>query len=247
MLDPDDVAKALRNTPAFKQVAGDYNKKKYEEYPPNPYFLMNGFDGDASPKTKNNLKMRKIKGVGSKLFSFGGTVGAHFGSVVNTATITKHAVAEGSTILHGIKLNNMAKKVRDGGSLAAMLDQLIKVKVTKGAYRAGSLALTAIPDLGFIGSAAQGALTLAQWATFKATAALDLDLALRIHWQAYRELTLLRGNTGTGPALSIVSELLTRGVTGRFDFGDLHSETVNREIMREPAGYAVLLFKLQQG
>ena len=245
MLDGSDVAKLLREMPEFKKAASTFSGKKHKVYPPNPWMTLNGFDGD-SPLTEKNISRRKLKGYGSKIFSLGGTVGAHFGSVVNTATITKHAVAEASTLAHTARLVMMANKVKDGGSLRAMLDSVIAVKGLKAGMRATSLVLAAIPDIGMAGSAVGLAVTISRKLGFKASEVIDLQLAIKLHWQAYRELKILGGRAGTGPALAIVHELTTKGLKGKFDFGDLHSTSVNNKIMLEPAGYAVLLYKLQQ-
>ena len=245
MLGASDVAKLLRAMPEFKKASSTFNEKKYKTYPPNPWMTLNGFDGD-SPLTEKNISRRKLKGLGSKLFSFGGTVGANFGTVVNTASIAKHAVAEGSTLAHTARLVAMASKVRDGGSLRAMIDDLIAIKGMKATMRAASLATSAIPDIGMAGTAIGVAVMIAQKLGFKATEVMDLQLAMKLHWQAYRELKLLGGRAGTGPALSIVHELTTKGLKGKYDFGDLHSVSINSKIMLEPAGYAVILYKLQQ-
>ena len=245
MLNPSNVAKLFREMPEFKKAASTFNEKKYKVYPPNPWMTLNGFDGD-SPLTEKNISRRKLKGYGSKVFSVGGSVGAHFGTVVNTATIAKHTVAEGSTLAHTARLVAMASKVKDGGSLRAMLDDIIAIKGLKASMRAVSLGLAAIPDIGMAGTAAGLAVTIAQKLGFKATEVMDLQLAIKLHWQAYRELKLLGGRAGTGPALSIVHELTTKGLKGKFDFGDLHSVSLNNKIMLEPAGYAVILYKLQQ-
>ena len=245
MLNASNVAKLFREMPEFKKATSTFNEKKYKVYPPNPWMTLNGFDGD-SPLTEKNIGRRKLKGYGSKLFSLGGSAGAHFGTVVNTASIAKHAVAEGSTLAHTARLVSMASKVKDGGSLRAMLDDIIAIKGLKASMRAVSLGLAAIPDIGMAGTAAGLAVTIAQKLGFKATEVMDLQLAIKLHWQAYRELKLLGGRAGTGPALSIVHELTTKGLKGKIDFGDLHSVSSNNKIMLEPAGYAVILFKLQQ-
>jgi hypothetical protein len=220
MLNASNVAKLFREMPEFKKATSTFNEKKYKVYPPNPWMTLNGFDGD-SPLTEKNIGRRKLKGYGSKLFSLGG-------------------------IAHTARLVSMASKVKDGGSLRAMLDDIIAIKGLKASMRAVSLGLAAIPDIGMAGTAAGLAVTIAQKLGFKATEVMDLQLAIKLHWQAYRELKLLGGRAGTGPALSIVHELTTKGLKGKIDFGDLHSVSSNNKIMLEPAGYAVILFKLQQ-
>lgn len=247
VLEPNKVRQILKEKAEFKGAAATFASSKANKavYPPNPWLTLNGHDGD-SPLTARNLNRRAWKGRASKVFDTAGSVGANMGSVVNTTKIARHGVALASTIAHTARLDAMSRKVKDGGSLRAMLNAVMIMKGVKGVHRVGHLALTAIPDIGMAGSIAGGVLTVARKLQLKVTEISDLELALRLHWQAYRELKLLGGRAGTGPALSLVHELTTKGVTGRFDFGDLHSVEMNNRIMLEPAGYAVILFKLTQ-
>ncbi|ALN74595.1 hypothetical protein M673_17905 (plasmid) [Aureimonas sp. AU20] len=197
MLDPNKVRLILKENPHFKAATATFllSKANKDSYPPNPWMTLNGHEGD-SPLTQRNLSRRKWKSRTSAAFDGAGTVGAHFGSVVNTTKIARHGVALGSTIAHAVRLEAMAKRVQDGGSLRAMLEALIVMKGLKGVHRTGNLALTAIPDVGMVGTAAGLVLTVARKLQLKATAITDLDLALRLHWQAYRELKLLGRRAG---------------------------------------------------
>ena len=222
-------------------------KKAAEENPdglvPNAFFLQNGFSG-PSPKTKKNLFMRKVKSFGSTLFSIGGGF-AQSTTVVNAADIAKHGASTVSTGVHLYRYRAMAAKVRDGGSLRRHLDVIITLKETKLASRSIQTAVACIPvpGISMVGSAVAYAHSDI---TEHYMQAVILSTATKLHWQAYRELAIMGGKAGQGPALMIIRELIGVGVKGRFDFGDLHSATVMNEIIKEPAGYLVIQEKLMQ-
>ena len=221
-------------------------EKNPDKLAPNPFFLQNGFEG-ASPLTKKNLLMRKIKGFGSTAFSVLGTIGASAGSVVNVADIAKHGTAVASSSVHLYRLRAMTEKIRDGGSLRNHLDAICQIKGVKIASRAtqGVVACIPVPGVSLIGTAAGLAHEKIYLDHYRK--AVILSTATRLHWQAYRELKLLRGSvTQSGPALRIIRELIGVGITGTFDFGDLHSPAKMNEIINEPAGYMVVKVKLEQ-
>jgi hypothetical protein len=221
-------------------------KENPDRLPPNPFFLQNGFEG-ASPLTKKNLMMRKIKGFSSTAFSVLGDIAQSAGSVVNVADIAKHGTAVASSSVHLYRLRAMAEKIKDGGSLRSHLDAICQIKGVKIASRTtqGVVACIPVPGVSLIGTVAGLAHEKGYIGYYKK--AVILSTATRLHWQAYRELKLLRGSvTQSGPALRIIRELIGVGITGTFDFGDLHSPGKMNEIINEPAGYMVVKAKLEQ-
>lgn len=216
----------------------------------NPYFTWNGIDCGPSPKTERNLLQRKVKGFASVGVSAVGMIqqaatSAH-GVAVDFLGIGKQAAAVGSTTIHLYNLAQMAAKVKDGGSLKRHIDLLIEVKSVKLASRGTQLAVACVPVPGvaLVGAGIAAAHKYGYLTIYRK--AVMVSAAFRIHWQAYRELKLLGrfgGPTGTGLALSLVRELTGVGVDV---LGDLHSKAAYDEIMLEPAGHLVILFKLMQ-
>lgn len=219
---------------------------------PNVFFIENGLDIGPSPNTLANLRQRRIKAFVSIGVTALGTVQhavtTGMGAAVNVAEIGKQAAAVASTAVHLARLGAMARKVRDGGSLARWLNYLMQVKSVKVARRTAQLGLACIPVPGVsllgipIAIAHHGYAHVYQRAVMIRT-------AMEIHWRAYRELKLLGvqgaigGAKGSGPALAIVRELTGVGVDV---IGSIHSAKVMNEIMFEPGGHQVILYKLQQ-
>ncbi|MGB6475209.1 MAG: hypothetical protein WBF04_14225 [Candidatus Sulfotelmatobacter sp.] len=215
---------------------------------PNRYFIENGIDLAPSPKTLHNMFMRKLKGFGSIAVSALGTIQhaatTGVGVPVNLLDIGKQASAVGSTTIHLVRLRQMAKKVRDGGSLARHINFLIEVKAVKLASRGAALGLACVPVPGV--SLLSIPFLVARKGYDVYRQAVMIDTSMKLQWQAYRELKLLGaqgaigGGKGSGPALRIIHELTGLGI------GDLHSAKTYNEILLEPGGHHVILYKLNQ-
>ena len=251
MLPAGDILSILGSCADFGMAMKDIKEAtKKDKFVPNPYFVQNGISG-PSPHTDRNLFNRKLKGLASTAWSALGSIGSAF-TAVNTADIAKHGSSSASTAVHLYRLRQMAEKVKDGGSLRAHLDLLVKLKAAKLGARGVQLttACIPIPGVSLIGT---GAALGHQFVYVKSLDELILRTAWSIHWRAYRELVLLRGSvTAKGPAVAIARELCTLSVTNVskrtecLDVGSLHSvEKLNR-ILMEPAGYLVLQFKMEQ-
>ncbi|HEY6337853.1 MAG TPA: hypothetical protein VIW68_05115 [Candidatus Sulfotelmatobacter sp.] len=230
---------------AIKEMR-DYAGK--ENLAPNRYFIENGIDLTPSPKTQKNLFKRKLKGFASIGVSALGTIQhaatTGVGVPVNLIDIGKQASAVGSTTIHLVRLRDMAKKVRDGGSLARHINFLCEVKAVKLAARGAALGLACVPVPGV--SLLSIPLLIARKGYDVYRHAVMIDTSMKLHWQAYRELKLLGahgaigGAGGSGPALRIIRELTGLGI------GDLHSAKTYNEILLEPGGHHVILYKLKQ-
>ena len=228
------------------------NAKK-DKLVPNVFFWLNGIDLGPSPKTEKNLFQRKIKGLLSigvsavGMIQHAATTGV--GVPIDFLNIGKQATAVATTGKHLYKLRAMAQRVRDGGSLARQINFLIEIKSMKLASRGAQLAVACVPVPGvsLLGTGIALAHKYGYAEIYRK--AVMVTTAMQIHWRAYRELKVLGaqgaigGAKGTGPALSLVRELTGTGIDV---VGDLHSAAAYNEILLEPAGHLVILFKLQQ-
>jgi hypothetical protein len=247
-----DVCKDLKKV--FKMGRAVRNAFKKNSLPINPYMGPQGaaiFEVDApSPRTKKNLRWRKMKAHGSKAFSALGAAGAAAGSVVNTADIAKHAVAGTTTAVHLYHFRQMAKRVRDGGSLRRQLDLLVELKAAKLGARAVNLVVSSVPGVGALDMVGKGVGFAHEKLYLRVRKERIAATALSLHWLAYREIKLLGPRAAmdasvTGPALGIVRELMGLGI----DVGmpiKLHSLGEIVAVMQEPAGYKVIQYKLEQ-
>ncbi len=243
LADMKDVASILKQ---IRDAA-----KEDDGISPNPLFVANGIEG-KSPNTRRVMKYRKIKAIGSSIFSFGGKAGAAGTAGVNVADAVKHGAAAGSTSVHLYRLSAMAEKIKDGGSLKAYLDLIITLKGGKLLTRGMSLAAAVIPVPG-LGIVATAGSQFQKRVLVKSAEEAILRTAFALHWRAYRELVLVRGSTSEGgPALRILRELITVSATNAhkrlkfLDFGNLHCPQLLNDCIREPGGYLIVKFKLEQ-
>jgi hypothetical protein len=159
---------------------------------------------------------------------------------VNVAKVAKHGAATASSSLHLVKLHGMANKVKDGGSLARHLQMLINLKSAKAAHRLRQTITSAVPGGGIVSAGVNIAMfSVPHTVGLGLYAETIVKAAEDIHWGAYRELKLLRGSTKeSGPCLRMIRELTTRSIW--FSVKDINN------IVMEPNGYKVIVYKLKQ-
>lgn len=225
---------------------------------PNPLFVQNGIDDNGSPECEKDKKYRSIKKIASVGFTAAGHVGSTHTAGINVASQVKHGAALASTAVHLYQFKKMADRVKDGGSLARMLQTILVLKGGKAALRGVKFATGFIPGAGLVSDAVETAHTAIDHATDKAESVMKgigkmgfLErLAQALHWQAYREAVLTRATGGTdiatsgGPAMNIIRELLGMKITRLPDY--LHKPKHVYAVIMEPAGWTVILAKLQQ-
>jgi hypothetical protein len=212
---------------------------------PNPFFVLNGLceaDDDASPTTASYLRGRLGKSLFGTAQSLAtGSLKAF--TVVDPATIAVAGVSIGSTIAHMAAFGRIAKKWRNGTTIARWIDCLLALKMAKLGHKTLAIASAAIPylppgtstvlqALAELPSAAGVAETVGVAA---ASGAVVTRVAIELHWRAYREHVLARSGGAVGPASAILVELFTRRtetrLLGKYDIDGL---------IREPAGWMAI-------
>ena len=212
---------------------------------PNPFFVLNGIcdaDDDSSPKTALYLRSRLGKSLaGTAQGMVTGSLKAF--TVVDPATMAVAGVSIGSTIAHMAALAAIAKKWRDGTTIAGWIECLLALKMAKLGHKTLAIASAAIPYLPPGTSTALQALAeLPSVAgvgeavgVAAASGAVVTRVAIELHWRAYREHVLARSGGAAGPASAILVELFTKRtetrLLGKYDIDG---------IIREPAGWMAI-------
>ncbi len=217
-------------------------------YPRNYHFIQNGIEG-ASPRTRKSLFNRRLKAYLGSIADKAGAVAAHFGAVVNVAGAAKHSAALVSSSLHYKHLHRMLDKTHENsGSLRDSLKLLAVIKEYKIMARTARLGAAFIEDIPGIGMA----IGYAHGRKLKSLQDAAIAASLDLHWQAYREINM-GGASVKAPAVNICRELVCLSAThlsghqeSALDIGGLHSANELNEILKEPCGYMVILYKLTQ-
>jgi hypothetical protein len=216
---------------------------------PNPFFVLNGIceaDDDTGPITASYLRGRLGKSLlGTAQSVATGSLKAF--TVVDPATIAVAGVSIGGTIAHMATLAAIAKKWRNGTTIAGWIDCLLALKMAKLGHKAlvvvsasipylppgTSTALQALAELPSVAGVAE---TLGVAA---ASGAVVTRVAIELHWRAYREHVLARSGGAAGPASAILVELFTKRtetrLLGKYDIDG---------IIREPAGWMAISDKI---
>lgn len=216
---------------------------------PNPFFVLNGLceaDDDSSPITANYMRSRLGKSLASTAQSLTtGSLKAF--TVVDPATMAVAGVSIGSTIAHMAALGAIAKRWRNGTTIAGWIDCLLAFKVAKLGHKTLAVASAAIPYLPPGTATALEALSKLPSAAGVAETvgaavvggAVARRVAIELHWRAYREHVLARSGGAIGPASAILVELFTKRTETRL----LGKHDIDG-IIREPAGWVAISDKI---
>lgn len=209
---------------------------------PNPSFVSNGHDGARSPTTRNYLKGRKWKSVGSAAVAIAGAA-ASSTTLVDVGAIVQHSNATGSTLLHLYELAAIAKNYKQSRTISDWIALLVRVKSLKATTRGAQLVGACIPI------PAAGAAVGVFGAAMKLGIKLDLTkvclgTAAEIHWRAFLEQKISGHVTGSkggpvGPASRIFHEIFTRRGLTRV-FGKYQIDA----LIQEPCGWMALNDKI---
>jgi hypothetical protein len=204
---------------------------------PNPWFVWNGHDDNETWYTRQYMKNREYKGLGSSAIGLAGQAASGV-TFVDVGGILQHTNALGSTAGHLYKFKQIASQYKESRTISNWLGVVIKMKMIKAGVRGAGLLGSAVPV------PAMGAVTGVLAAAGKIGAKLTmtkvcLATAADLHWRAYQEATLTRSFGGTGPALRIVRELFTRRGATRI-FGKYNVD----QLIKEPNGWLAINDKL---
>lgn len=208
---------------------------------PNPWFVFNGHDDQASPYTQKYLRNRGRKAIAGGLIGMAGA-GASTATQVDIAGILQHSNAVGSTSAHLVKLYNMSKAYKQSQTLSGWFDMLIKMKSIKAGVRGTQLVGSSIP-IGGVSIATGIAAAAGKLGIKLHYTNVCLMTAADLHWRAFQEQAIsggLLGKTGkVGPASNMIYELFTRrGVTRVFGKYEVD------KLIREPNGWMAIADKL---
>lgn len=220
-----------------KLVRELYGVKGEDELIGNPSFSANGHEG-MSPKTKDYLRSRKVKGFLGSAFSFAGDA-ASAATAVNVASIARDGSAALTSAGHLLAVRSVATGFKKSETVTGWVDACVKAKAAKVGIRGASVAGAAVPIPGFsLGVSA--ATTIAKLGIKLKLGNLLARTALEVHWRAYQEVVIGRStNKPVGPASAIFYEIFTkRSATKLFGNYDVN------KLIREPAGWYALRDKL---
>lgn len=213
------------------------SKKEEPSAVPNPWFVWNGHDDNPTWYTRQYMKNREYKSVGSSAIALAGSAASGV-TFVDVSGILQNSNSLGSTGAHLIKFQSIAKAYKESRTIAQWLGTIMKMKLMKAGVKTAGLIGSAVPvpAVGMVTGVLAAAATLGAKLTMTKVC---LATAADLHWRAYQELTLTRSFGGTGPGLRIVRELFTRrGATRVFGKYDVE------QIIREPNGWLAINDKL---
>ncbi|MGE4481434.1 hypothetical protein [Acidocella sp.] len=210
---------------------------------PNPWFVMNGHDDRANPRSARYFQGRAWKSIGSSAFSLAGTAASAHTVGINFADVVTNANALGSTTAHITKLIAIAADKRTSRSITVQdwLKVVLAMKTAKAGIRTGSLIGGLVPGASLPAGIAT---TVTKMGIRLSMNSACLTTAAAIHWRAFQEqqisggLSLGKGGK-IGPASRIFWEIFTRrGMTRMFGKYDIDA------LVHEPAGWLALHDKL---
>jgi hypothetical protein len=209
---------------------------------PNPWFVWNRHEGD-SPKTHCYLEARGRVGKAGAAVAVVGAV-LSLATAIDVGAVVAHSNATISTGRHIHHLKAIAARYPQSQTIARWLDLVRRMKWLKAVVRGDQLlgsVVSSMPGGGAaVASAAMGVVgAFAKLGIKMRYTNVCAMTALELHWRAFQEQTILGSSGGTGPALSILTELFTRrGITQIFGRHDI------RGMISEPEGWRAIFDKL---
>jgi hypothetical protein len=219
-------------------LAGKVACKAGKVMDPNPLFVWHGFEESDHKETLKYLQHRKLMDASGIAAGVLGSAAAAV-TVVDLGAIGQGLNALGSTGKHLAAYAIMANAFKRSDTLSAWIGLIIKMKVLKATLRGGQLAVSVAGLCGTGAIAASLSMLAAKFGSQAKLKTVCNFVAMQLHWRAYQEQALLKGEDGAGPATKILEELfIRRGLTSNF------GEHNYLKLIREPGGWMAIADKL---